>query len=271
MTRELSTKVIVGPGQEVSINMPGLLVDWQLRELSEKMGMIEPCEEGIDRPGKISYGLTSIGYDVRLGTKFRIFSNTFCKLIDPKAIDESAFVHHEGEYCDIPPHGYILGQSVEYFRIPRDIGIVVIGKSTYARCGITINVTPGEPEWEGRWTIELENASSIPARVYANEGIMQCLFYRTAGVCERSYKDKKGKYQGDKGVRYAHVKQCQLCGGRKWIESLVGTDDDNAEAIRVNCPQCQIKCPYCHKGQDQHPLNRGTCEKCHGTGWITKE
>ena len=182
-------------------DLPGLLPDYMIRNL---IG-IEPFAEGVRRPGIISYGLTSCGYDVRLATKFKIFSSARCGLIDPKKVDPLAFVDYESDFCDVPANGYVLGESIEYFSIPRNICVLCIGKSTYARVGVTINVTPGEPEWRGKWTIEIENAAPVPVRVYANEGIMQCLFFRTAGVCEVSYADKGGRYQNAPGLQHANV------------------------------------------------------------------
>lgn len=182
-------------------DMPGLLPDHLIRDLIP----ITPFSPGVKRPGIISYGLSSIGYDVRLARKFMKFNSMFTGIIDPKKVDPEAFTEFEGDYCDIPAGGYVLGESVEKFTIPRDIGVVCIGKSTYARIGVTINVTPGEPEWEGIWTIEIENAAPVPVRVYANEGIFQALFFRTVTECEQSYKDKGGKYQGDAGIRLAKV------------------------------------------------------------------
>lgn len=195
---------------ELIENSKGLLVDEEIRHLAEVHKMIEPYAEGIDRPGVISYGQTSTGYDVRIGRKFKIFTNVRGAVSDPKKVNPDAFievtVEKDGDYISIPPNSYALGESVEYFRLPRDITTICIGKSTYARCGIIVNVTPGEPEWEGRWTIEISNSTPVPAHVYAGEGIMQVLFIRAAGKVKKSYKDKKGKYQGDTGLQTAVVK-----------------------------------------------------------------
>jgi dCTP deaminase len=183
---------------------PGLLVDKDIKRLIH----IEPFAEGIKRDGVISYGLTSCGYDVRLGTRFKLFNGNYTGVIDPKNLNQDAFITFErSEAVFIPGGGYLLGESVEEFIIPRNIAVLCIGKSTYARVGCSINVTPGEPEWKGRWTIEIENASPVPMCVYPNEGIMQCLFIRTVGTCEVSYADKKGKYQNDQGLRLAAVDQ----------------------------------------------------------------
>ncbi len=185
--------------------VPGILVDHQIR----RQISITPFCEGEKRDGVISYGLSSTGYDFRLGNNFKIFTNTKAAVIDPKRVDPKAFIElnnvPDGEQVIIPPNSYLLGESLETLIIPRDVMCICLGKSTYARCGIIVNVTPGEPEWEGRWTIEISNSSPVPAVVYAGEGIMQVIFFRTAYACEQSYKDKKGKYQGDAGLRTAKV------------------------------------------------------------------
>lgn len=186
--------------------MPGLLPDFVIETLSKPpYNMITPYAPGEKRQGVISYGLSSTGYDVRLGTKFKIFTNVLNTVIDPKQIDERAFHSLEADVCVIPPHSYILGESIEVFNIPRDVTVLCIGKSTYARCGLIVNVTPGEPAWQGRWTIEVSNTSPNPVKVYANEGIMQCLFLRTAVPCRENYADKRGKYQNDTGLQTAKV------------------------------------------------------------------
>ena len=192
----------------IAMNLPGLMTDAMIEHacLFGNSPMIEPFEYGVKRPGVISYGLTSAGYDVRLGRKFKVVTDIFGgRMIDPKNIDPKCFHEIEDDFCVIPPNSYVLGESVEFFRIPRNVAVICIGKSTYARCGIIVNVTPGEPEWEGRWTIEISNSSPVPAKVYANEGIMQCMFFRTAIPCHKSYKDKGGKYQGDQGMQHAKV------------------------------------------------------------------
>jgi dCTP deaminase len=204
--QELNVPVTLTSGQ-VTV-AAGLLVDHEIRKLALEQGMIAPFEEGEHRPGIISYGLSSIGYDCRLSGKFKIFTNLWGGVLDPKRYEPQAFVEYDATYsgyCQIPPNSYALGETMEIFNIPRNIGVVCYGKSTYARNGIIVNVTPGEPEWEGRWTVSISNSSPSPAKVYAGEGIMQCLFFRTAAVCETSYKDKKGIYQGDQGLRHATV------------------------------------------------------------------
>jgi dCTP deaminase len=148
----------------------------------------------------ISFGLSSYGYDMRVADEFRIFHNALSPVVDPKAFDERSFVEYEGDICLIPPNSFALARSVEYFRIPRDVLTLCVGKSTYARCGIITNVTPFEPEWEGFVTLEISNTTPLPARIYANEGIAQVLFFESDEPCEVSYSDKKGKYQAQRGV-----------------------------------------------------------------------
>ncbi|MCC6420652.1 MAG: dCTP deaminase [Gemmataceae bacterium] len=179
----------------------GLLPDWQI----ERDIKIEPFAREAARPGVISYGLTSYGYDVRVGRHFKVFTNVYGAIVDPKHFDPNAFVDIEGDHCVIPPNSFALAETVEYFTIPRDILCVCVGKSTYARCGIIVNVTPLEPEWRGKITIEISNTTPLPARIYANEGIAQILFFRGEEVCRTSYADKKGKYQDQKGLTLPFV------------------------------------------------------------------
>ncbi len=168
------------------------------------MGMIEPFAEGQVRSqdGRkiVSYGTSSYGYDVRCAGEFKIFTNINSTIVDPKNFDPKNFVDFEGEVCIVPPNSFALARTVEYFRIPRNILVVCLGKSSYARCGIICNVTPLEPEWEGHVTLEFSNTTPLPARIYANEGVAQMLFFESDEVCETSYKDRGGKYQGQKGV-----------------------------------------------------------------------
>ena len=163
-------------------------------------GMIEPFENSQVRSGVISYGVSSYGYDMRVAREFRIFTNVMSSIVDPKAFDPKSFVEYEGDTCIVPPNSFALARSVEYFRIPRNVLTVTVGKSTYARCGIITNVTPFEPEWEGFVTLEISNTTPLPARIYANEGIAQVLFFRGEEEPEVSYKDKGGKYQSQVGV-----------------------------------------------------------------------
>lgn len=179
----------------------GLLADHQIRKLVK----IEPFAEEAHRPGVVSYGVTSYGYDVRVGRHFKVFTNVYGAIIDPKKFDPTAFVDLEADSCVIPPNSFALAETVEYFEIPRDMLAVCLGKSTYARCGIIVNVTPLEPEWRGKITIEISNTTPLPARIYANEGIAQILFFKADQVCEKSYADKKGKYQDQKGLTLPFV------------------------------------------------------------------
>ena len=162
--------------------------------------MIEPFVDAQVRDGVISYGVSSYGYDVRVGDEFKVFTNVYNTVVDPKDFDPRSFVDIRADVCIIPPNSFALASTIEYFRIPRDILTICLGKSTYARCGIIVNVTPFEPEWEGHVTIEISNTTPLPAKIYANEGIAQVLFFQSDEPCARSYKDKKGKYQAQRGV-----------------------------------------------------------------------
>jgi dCTP deaminase len=169
--------------------------DKWIRRMALETGMIEPFEDKQVRKGKISYGLSSYGYDIRVSDEFKIFTNVWNGVVDPKNFDPDCFVDFQGDVCVIPPNSFVLAQTVEYFRIPRDVLTICVGKSTYARCGLIVNVTPFEPEWEGFVTLEISNTTPLPARIYATEGISQVLFFQSDEVCETSYADKKGKYQ----------------------------------------------------------------------------
>jgi dCTP deaminase len=168
--------------------------------MAREKRMIDPFEERQVRTGVISYGVSSYGYDIRVADEFRIFTNVNSSMVDPKEFDSASLVEVETDICIIPPNSFALARTVEYFRIPRSIITVCVGKSTYARCGIIVNVTPFEPEWEGFATLEISNTTPLPAKVYANEGIAQVLFLEADEECEISYADKKGKYQAQKGV-----------------------------------------------------------------------
>jgi dCTP deaminase len=181
--------------------MAGVLADWQI----QKEVKIEPFAESAHRPGVISYGVSSYGYDVRVGRQFKVFTNARCTVVDPKNFDRASFVDMEGDFCLIPPNSFALAETVETFEIPRDILSICVGKSTYARCGIIVNVTPLEPEWRGKITIEISNTTPLPAKIYANEGIAQILFLRADAVCKTSYGDKRGKYQDQKGLTLPFV------------------------------------------------------------------
>lgn len=148
----------------------------------------------------ISYGLSSYGYDLRVADEFKVFTNVYNTIVDPKSFDARSFVDVRGEACIVPPNSFVLSRSVEYFRIPRDVLTICLGKSTYARCGIIVNVTPLEPEWEGHVTLEISNTTPLPAKIYANEGLAQVIFLRTEEPCEVSYADRKGKYQAQSGI-----------------------------------------------------------------------
>lgn len=181
--------------------------DRWIREQAEKHQMIEPFEAGqvrFNEAGErlISYGTSSYGYDVRCAPEFKVFTNVHSVVVDPKNFDEKSFIDIVGDECIIPPNSFALARTVEYFRIPRDVLTICLGKSTYARCGIIVNVTPLEPEWEGHVTLEFSNTTNLPARIYAGEGVAQMLFFQSDvdDVCETSYKDRGGKYQGQKGV-----------------------------------------------------------------------
>ncbi|MGI4852724.1 MAG: dCTP deaminase [Janthinobacterium lividum] len=174
--------------------------DKWIRQQANERGMIEPfCEKQV-ASGCISYGLSSYGYDLRVSTEFKIFTNVNSAIIDPKAFDEKSFVSVEAESVIVPPNSFALARSIEYFRIPRDVLTICVGKSTYARCGIIVNVTPFEPEWEGYVTLEISNTTPLPAKIYANEGLCQILFFQSDEVCETSYADRAGKYQKQQGI-----------------------------------------------------------------------
>jgi len=174
--------------------------DRWIRQMALEHGMIEPFADRQVREGVISYGVSSYGYDMRVATEFRIFTNVLNSMVDPKRVDPKSFVEFEGDVCIVPPNSFALGRSVEYFRIPRNVITITVGKSTYARCGIITNVTPFEPEWEGFVTLEISNTTPLPAKIYANEGIAQALFFEGDEAPETSYADRKGKYQGQRGV-----------------------------------------------------------------------
>ena len=177
-----------------------ILPDFKIKQYALEKKMIEPFVEAQKRDGVISYGLSSYGYDIRVADEFKIFTNVNSAIVDPKDFDKTSMVDFKGDICVIPPNSFALAKTIEYFRIPRSILTVCVGKSTYARCGIIVNVTPFEPEWEGFVTLEISNTTPLPARIYANEGIAQVLFFESEQVCEISYADKKGKYQNQKDI-----------------------------------------------------------------------
>ena len=174
--------------------------DKWIRRMAVEQKMIEPFADRQVRDGVISYGVSSYGYDMRVADEFRIFTNVNSTIVDPKAFDAKSLVEFKGNVCIVPPNSFALARSVEFFRIPRNVLTICVGKSTYARCGIIVNVTPFEPEWEGFVTLEISNTTPLPAKIYANEGLAQVVFFESDEVCEVSYKDKKGKYQSQQGI-----------------------------------------------------------------------
>jgi len=179
--------------------------DTWIREMSLAHRMIEPFCEAQVHTGVVSYGLSSYGYDVRIADEFKVFTNINTTVVDPKKFSADSFVDFNGPVCIIPPNSFALGRTVEYFRIPRNVLTICLGKSTYARCGIIVNVTPFEPEWEGYATLEISNTTPLPARIYANEGIAQVIFFESELPCRLSYADKRGKYQGQQGITLPRV------------------------------------------------------------------
>ena len=183
--------------------MPIKADSW-IRRMAEQHGMIDPFEPGqvreVDGRRVISYGTSSYGYDLRCAPEFKVFTNVYSAVVDPKAFDPTSFVDINADVCIIPPNSFALARTVEYFRIPRSVLTICLGKSTYARCGIIVNVTPLEPEWEGHVTLEFSNTTPLPAKIYANEGVAQVLFLESDQPCEVSYRDRGGKYQGQQGV-----------------------------------------------------------------------
>jgi dCTP deaminase len=178
----------------------GLKPDHWIRKMVRDEGMIEPFADNQVHDGVISYGVSSYGYDIRVADEFKIFTNVYSAIVDPKDFKSESMVDFKGDVCVIPPNSFALARTVEYFRIPRSVLTICVGKSTYARCGIIVNVTPFEPQWEGFVTLEISNTTPLPARIYANEGIAQVLFFQADEECETSYADKKGKYQKQESI-----------------------------------------------------------------------
>ncbi|MBI3291909.1 MAG: dCTP deaminase [Elusimicrobia bacterium] len=174
--------------------------DRWIKQMALEHRMIEPFVERQVRNGAVSYGVSSYGYDIRVADDFKIFTNLKTVIVDPKNFNEQSFVNHAGDHCIVPPNSFALARSVEYFRIPRNVLGICLGKSTYARCGIVVNITPLESEWEGHITIEISNTTPLPAKIYANEGIAQVVFLEGDEVCETSYADRNGKYQKQRGI-----------------------------------------------------------------------
>lgn len=183
----------------------GVMPDSWIRTRAQNDRMIEPFEEKLSRDGVISYGLSSYGYDARVSNEFKIFTNVDSATVDPKDFSNKGFVDRKTDVCIIPPNSFVLAHTVEYFRIPRDVLVICVGKSTYARCGIIVNVTPLEPEWEGHVTLEFSNTTPLPAKIYANEGACQFLFFKADKVCDVSYADRSGKYMKQTGVTLPKV------------------------------------------------------------------
>ena len=178
----------------------GIKADRWIKRMALEHGMIEPFVDTQSRAGVVSFGVSSYGYDIRVADEFKVFTNINTTVIDPKKFDPRSFVDLKADVCIVPPNSFALARTIEYFRIPRDVLTVCLGKSTYARCGIIVNVTPFEPEWEGTATLEISNTTPLPAKIYANEGIAQVLFFQSDEPCETSYRDRGGKYQGQTGV-----------------------------------------------------------------------
>jgi len=178
----------------------GLKPDHWIRKMALEANMINPYEDGQKRKGVISYGVSSYGYDIRVADEYKIFTNVFSAIVDPKDFNPQSMIDFKGDVCVIPPNSFALARTVEYFHIPRGVLTICVGKSTYARCGIIVNVTPFEPEWEGYVTLEISNTTPLPAKIYSNEGIAQVLFFEGDEPCEISYADKKGKYQNQQGI-----------------------------------------------------------------------
>jgi dCTP deaminase len=179
--------------------------DRWIKRMALEHQMIEPFVQSQTRAGVVSYGISSYGYDIRVADEFKVFTNVYNTVVDPKNFDPRSFVDIKADVCIIPPNSFALARTIEYFRVPRDVLTICLGKSTYARCGIIVNVTPFEPEWEGDVTIEISNTTPLPAKIYANEGIAQVLFFQSDEPCEVSYRDKKGKYQAQQGVTLPKV------------------------------------------------------------------
>ena len=177
-----------------------LLIDREIKEYVQKYKMLEPFSDHLNSKGVISWGLSSMGYDIRIADEFKVFTDVWNTVVDPKAFDQRSFVDMKGPVCIIPPNSFALARTVEYFRIPRNVLTLCTGKSTYARCGLIVNVTPFEPEWEGFAVLEISNTTPLPAKVYANEGIAQVLFFASEEPCEVSYGDRKGKYQKQQSI-----------------------------------------------------------------------
>lgn len=204
---DLAMKAIQAASETASPSFPGIMPDHWIRDASVNHGMIDPFTEKLKREGVISYGLSSYGYDARLADEFMIFTNVDNAIVDPKDFSDKSFVNRKTDVCVIPPNSFVLCRTVEYFKIPKDILVICLGKSTYARCGLIVNVTPLEPGWEGHVTLEISNTTPLPAKVYANEGICQFLFFKGSSPCETTYADRSGKYMGQRGVTLPRIEK----------------------------------------------------------------
>ena len=202
---EAQTQGQQAQGTEQITSSGRILVDWEIREYVQKYNMLDPYEPKLVRDGKISYGQSSMGYDIRATDEFKIFTNVKMAVVDPKQFNPDSFVDVRGPECIIPPNSFALTRSVEYFRMPRSVLGICLGKSSYARCGIVVNITPLEPGWEGHLTIEISNTTPLPARIYSHEGIAQVLFFEAGSLPEVSYADRKGKYQAQQGITLPKV------------------------------------------------------------------
>ncbi|MBP03053.1 MAG: dCTP deaminase [Rhodospirillaceae bacterium] len=183
-----------------------VMPDSWIRQMATTQKMIEPFTDRLETTDAISYGVSSYGYDARVANEFKVFTNVDNAVVDPKEFSTQGFVDRQTDVCVVPPNSFVLARTVEFFRIPRDVLVICLGKSTYARCGIIVNVTPLEPEWEGHVTLEFSNTTPLPARIYANEGACQFIFLKGESTCDVSYADRKGKYQGQKGVTLPKLK-----------------------------------------------------------------
>lgn len=198
----MTSSALKTPAQTETVltTAPGIMPDHWIRAMATTQGMIDPFVDKQKREGMISYGLSSYGYDARVADEFMIFTNVDNAIVDPKNFSTNSFVERKTDVCVIPPNSFVLARTIEYFRIPRDVMVICLGKSTYARCGLIVNVTPLEPGWEGHVTIEISNTTPLPAKVYANEGVCQFLFFKGSSACDVSYADRSGKYMGQRGV-----------------------------------------------------------------------
>jgi dCTP deaminase len=188
------------PVETSTLSRGKLLIDREIKEYAKRYGMIEPFSDHLNSSGVISWGLSSMGYDIRVADEYKVFTNVWNTVVDPKAFDARSFVDFKGQVCIVPPNSFALARTVEYFKIPRNVLTLTTGKSTYARCGIIVNVTPFEPEWEGFAVLEISNTTPLPAKIYSNEGIAQVLFFASEEPCEVSYADRKGKYQKQQSI-----------------------------------------------------------------------